>query len=103
MKVRCEFAVAPEHACLPGHFPDRPIVPAVVILQRAMAELTRAFPGRRVRGIPQAKFLSPLLPGEQAQLELEWTDPGGVRFHCTVGERSIATGRFQVEAAGAGQ
>lgn len=101
MKARCEFRVDPDHPCLPGHFPNQPLVPAVVILQRAMAELARAFPGRCVGGIPQAKFLSPLAPGERAELELEWTDPGAVRFECMCGERRIAVGRFEVEAAGA--
>lgn len=101
MKVHCEISVSPDHPSLPGHFPGMPLVPAVVILQRAMSELSRAFPGRRVSGVPQVKFLSPLAPGEHARLELEWTDPGAVRFHCTVGERCIATGKFQVEAAGA--
>lgn len=101
MKVTRELRIEADHPSLAGHFPGRPLVPAVVILHRAMLELARAFPGRCVSGIPQAKFLSPLAPGEQAQLELEWTDPGGVRFHCRVGERRVAVGRFQVEAAGA--
>lgn len=100
MKAVRELRIEPDHPCLAGHFPGRPLVPAVVILQRAMAELTQAFPDCRTRGIPQAKFLSPLAPGESAQLLLERSAPGTVRFACTVGERTIATGRFDVEAAG---
>lgn len=100
MKVSRQWQVAATHPCLTGHFPGRPLVPAVVILQRIMAELGQAFPGCRVSGIPQAKFLAPLAPGECVQLELAWTEPGAVRFDCRVGTRRLATGKFQVEAAG---
>ena len=100
MKAVRELRIEPDHPCLAGHFPGRPLVPAVVILQRAMAELTQAFPDCRARGISQAKFLSPLAPGENAQLLLERSGPDTARFACTVGERPIATGRFDVEVAG---
>ena len=103
MKIRCDLRIDSDHPCLAGHFPDRPLVPGVVILQRAVAELARALPGRRIVGIPQAKFLSPLAPGEAAQLNLEWTDGGRVKFECCVGERRIATGKFALEAVGAEQ
>ena len=100
MKAVGEFRIEPDHPCLAGHFPGRPLVPAVVILQRAMADLAHAFPGCRVQGIPQAKFLSPLAPGESAQLLLQRSAPGTVRFECTVGQRRIAMGHFEVEVAG---
>lgn len=103
MKIHCDLRMASDHPCLAGHFPGRPLVPAVVILQQAVAELARALPGRRVVGIPQAKFLSPLEPGEAAQLSLEWTDGGAIKFACCAGERRIATGTFEVEAVGAEQ
>lgn len=103
MKVVGEIRVDPDHPSLSGHFPDRPLVPAVVILQRAIETLTAAFVDCRVCGVPQAKFLSPLAPGESAQLTLRRTAPGIVQFECAVGERRIATGRFQVQALGARQ
>lgn len=103
MKAVRELCVEPDHPSLPGHFPGQPLVPAVVILQRAMAELARTFPDCRIRGIPQAKFLSPLAPGERAQLVLQRTAPGAVRFDCSVGERRVVTGLFEVEGTGAQQ
>ncbi|HEV8540690.1 MAG TPA: 3-hydroxyacyl-ACP dehydratase FabZ [Nitrospiraceae bacterium] len=63
-----------------GHFPDRPIMPGVLILE-AMAQVggvlaLKSFPstGRPVvylTGVDQAKFRKPVVPGDQLRLELE--------------------------------
>jgi len=64
----------------PGHFPHRPIMPGVLILE-AMAQVGgllafKSFPptGRPVvylTGVDQAKFRKPVGPGDQLRLELE--------------------------------
>jgi 3-hydroxyacyl-[acyl-carrier-protein] dehydratase len=63
-----------------GHFPNRPIMPGVLILE-AMAQVGgllafKSFPptGRPVvylTGVDQAKFRKPVGPGDQLRLELE--------------------------------
>lgn len=63
-----------------GHFPDRPIMPGVLILE-ALAQVggVLAFKssppaGRPVvylTGVDQAKFRKPVVPGDQLRLELE--------------------------------
>ncbi len=100
MRAVRELRIPADHPCLPGHFPGRPLIPAVIILQHAAAALTDAFCDCRISGIPQVKFLSPLAPDETAQMVLKRTAAGTVRFDCAVGERLIATGRFQVEGTG---
>lgn len=72
-----EFVIAPDHPSLPGHFPGRPVVPGVVILDRVLAAIEAAHgpPGGALR-LPQVKFARPLLPGQVARIELDQVRPG---------------------------
>ena len=73
------------HPSLPGHFPGRPIVPGVVLLDRVAAALESAGAGRLAR-IATVKFVAPLLPDEDAELRVA---------------RDGARVRFRIERAGA--
>src|SRR5690606_11438064 len=67
------FVINPDHPSLPGHFPGRPVVPGVVLLDHVLALLERRHPelaGVALR-LPQVKFLQPLLPGELAAIDLQ--------------------------------
>ncbi|WP_147652898.1 beta-hydroxyacyl-ACP dehydratase [Vulcaniibacterium gelatinicum] len=70
------FAVAPDHPCLPGHFPGRPVVPGVLVLEHVL-EAIEAEHGPLPDGLalPQVKFLQPLLPGEPAEVTLDGAAP----------------------------
>ena len=37
-----QFVVAPDHPSLPGHFPGRPLVPGVVLLDRVLEAIEAA-------------------------------------------------------------
>ena len=69
--------VDPSHPALTGHFPGNPIVPGVVLLERVAAAL-RAWRGERIEKL-DAKFVQPLLPGEDAMIELR-ADAGRILF-----------------------
>ncbi|HEY1611946.1 MAG TPA: AMP-binding protein, partial [Paraburkholderia sp.] len=95
------FTIPADHPALPGHFPGRPIVPGVVLLDHALsaigAALNRSFDACR---LSSAKFLSPAAPGEALDLAFETTESGAVRFTVSAGEREVASGVLSAPPAG---
>jgi 3-hydroxymyristoyl/3-hydroxydecanoyl-(acyl carrier protein) dehydratase len=65
------FVIADDHPALPGHFPGRPIVPGVVILDRVLDAVEVAHGPLGALRLPQVKFLRPLLPGQAARVVIE--------------------------------
>lgn len=79
------FSIPADHPCLPGHFPGRPVVPGVVVLDRVFAAIEAAEAVKRAEAapsaalgadraavrLPQVKFVQPLLPEQVARIELE--------------------------------
>ncbi len=91
----CEtFHIAASHPALPGHFPGRPIVPGVVLLDRIAAAAERGF-GRRLVALPEVKFRRPLAPGATVRLRLERTTDGA-RFALHCGAEEIARGTLEL-------
>ena len=88
--------VGPDHPSLPGHFPGRPVVPGVVLLD-AVIEAAGTLLGREpeVLQLVQAKFLAPLLPSEDARIELDGKGPA-LDFRVLRGATLLAQGRFQL-------
>jgi 3-hydroxyacyl-[acyl-carrier-protein] dehydratase len=84
--------VASGHPSLAGHFPGRPIVPGVVLLDCVLREAEQWL-GRplQVSGLSQAKFTAPLLPQEQAQMQLQ-LDGSELRFRIARDGTLIAQG-----------
>ena len=72
------------HPTLAGHFPGRPVVPGVVLVQEAI-RAAEAWLGRplSIRTIPQIKFSTPLLPEQDCLLELALV-PGENRLRFTI-------------------
>lgn len=84
------FRIPADHPSLPGHFPGNPVVPGVVLLDQ-VARLLHDQHGRRLTGLSQVKFASPLLPGQDARLELELA-PERLRFRVWRDDALIASG-----------
>ena len=92
---------APSHAVFAGHFPGRPIVPGVLLLDAALHHLDAM---RDVSTAPcrigTIKFLSPVQAGENLLLQHAATPDGGVRFELFAGSRKVAIGSLQGKHAG---
>jgi 3-hydroxyacyl-[acyl-carrier-protein] dehydratase len=91
-----EFSVPADHPALPGHFPGRPIVPGVVLLDSVIAAAERWLQQPlALRALAQAKFVAPLLPNEQAQMRLS-VEGEDLRFDIVRAGTTIASGAFKV-------
>lgn len=97
-ETRYPLAIPLAHPAYAGHFPGRPILPGVVLLDLALQALA-AQEGLTLVGaqIKSAKFLSPVLPGEKASLRYEPMGAGVFRFQVLVDvpivdERIVASG-----------
>lgn len=73
------------HPALPGHFPNRPVVPGVVILARVVEAIQTRLPDVELGALRYARFHAPLAPvqgfevglqlkGEQARFEVRLSD-----------------------------
>lgn len=80
-----------------GHFPGRPVLPAVA--QLALLDvLLRHLHGREARIVElvQYRLLSPVLPGEEVQVHLHPSPPGAVAaFELERGDARISEGRIR--------
>lgn len=85
------FTIEADHPSLAGHFPGRPVVPGVVLLDHAICTiLGSARTG--VAGLPSVKFTRPVLPGQPVIVACDEPHDGRVAFLCTVGGVPVARG-----------
>lgn len=78
-----------------GHFEGNPIVPGVVLLDQALIRAQALVANDDILWqVTQAKFLSPVGPGELLQFILEHTPRGRIRFEIVSGNRMVASGMF---------
>lgn len=94
------FTVAPDHPALPGHFPGRPIVPGVLLLDQVM----RAIAAREPEAPPpsrvlRAKFAAPVLPGVEVSIELGPRQSGRIAFLCRAEGIIVLRGEFACPTA----
>ena len=91
------FAIEASHPALPGHFPGLPVVPGVVLIDRIIDAAARLLGARvYVLSIQQVKFLRPLLPGETADVTLNFDGERSLRFAIAHRETAIASGMLEV-------
>ena len=95
MTFEASRTISAHHPSLPGHFPDRPIVPAVVILDEVMTALGDWQPASEVAKIETVKFLAPLEPEQRFTIHFSvGKEPQRVDFVCRSEGRVTVQGRL---------
>ncbi len=88
------WVVPPDHPAFAGHFPGRPIVPGVVLLDHALL-LAARMQGLSASGgwqVSQAKFFVPVGPSQALQFALRTTPRGAIAISVTCEGREVAAG-----------
>jgi 3-hydroxymyristoyl/3-hydroxydecanoyl-(acyl carrier protein) dehydratase len=90
--------IAADHPALDGHFPGRPVVPGVVLLERTIEALRERLGGvLRVTAVPAVKFLAPLAPEQEFEIMLRIERVGQAAFEIRSGDRRLAAGSLRYE------
>jgi 3-hydroxyacyl-[acyl-carrier-protein] dehydratase len=96
MRHQQPLFIAADHPVFAGHFPDAPVVPAVLLLSKVLDAVdhwlgVQAQPLR----LRQAKFPAPWLPGMQVLALLEH-EGQQLRFEVRADTQTLAVGVFEL-------
>lgn len=82
MRIAGTMRFSASHPALPGHFPGRPLVPGVLLLDAALALIAAANPGTAPAGLARVKFLAPIAPDQDVAVRCGASAAGRVPFSC---------------------
>ncbi len=91
-----DFMVAGDHPALAGHFPGRPVVPGVVVLEEALACVMAELPGRVVAEVTVVKFLRAVLPGQTIAVAWSRSADDGVVIAASEAGQVVMRGRVRL-------
>lgn len=89
------FSIGPDHPAIPGHFPGRPVVPGVVLLDHVIAAARDAFGLGPLALLPRVKFAAPVMPGQRVAMVLTRIDTARIAFVCSIEGAIAATGELR--------
>jgi 3-hydroxyacyl-[acyl-carrier-protein] dehydratase len=76
------FLIASDHPSLPGHFPGQPIVPGVLVLDRALELIVADQPGWLLAGLGTAKFTATVRPDLEIEVHCASREHDRIAFAC---------------------
>jgi 3-hydroxyacyl-[acyl-carrier-protein] dehydratase len=95
MQGETRWTVACDHPAFAGHFPGRPIVPGVLLLDAALHAVRQSDPAANgACRVTSAKFLSPVQPGETLTISWSRSETGPTRFEISGNGRVVSSGIF---------
>lgn len=71
MQLTDVFVISAQHSCLKGHFPNNPIVPGVVLLEKVEKLLHEQLANWTITELKHVKFLNTVLPEERIKIVID--------------------------------
>jgi uncharacterized membrane protein len=90
-----DFTVPAQHRAFDGHFPGRPVLPAVMLLDSILQAASERFGALAAAGLPHAKFMAPLAPGDRGRFRLRLRGDL-LEFEVSRGSERVAQGVFRL-------
>ncbi|MEZ5644728.1 MAG: hypothetical protein R3E94_07945 [Burkholderiaceae bacterium] len=90
--MRDTWVVPADLPVLAGHFPGRPIVPGVVLLDRVLRLAARSTGRESGWRVDNAKFFQPVGPGAELVFEITLRPSGALAFTVRCQGRDVAAG-----------
>ncbi|HSE77127.1 MAG TPA: 3-hydroxyacyl-ACP dehydratase [Alphaproteobacteria bacterium] len=98
--IAAQFEFGPDLPSLDGHFPGNPIVPGVVLLERAISAIASGLGGAQPVEVKWAKFRAAVRPPATITLAAHLEPHGIVNFELRQGERVVLDGVVRVALRG---
>ncbi len=98
--LRTSFVISAAHPSLPGHFPGCPITPGVITLDHVVRGLTGQLPGACLDGLPQVKFVRPLLPDVEITVSYKFKSETLYQFSCENNGEVFLSGQIRLVFGG---
>lgn len=93
MPLSVSFTVANDHPSIPGHFPHKPVVPGVVLLELLVSAIKKELPGQPVlAGFPMLKFPHIVNPGETVNVDFQPGKHGHIHFDAYTQNGKVVSG-----------